>query len=80
MVTFPEWWADFEKRTVPTGVSDAQKRDMRTCFYAGAVALLGLIERQAVADPEGDEINEFIKGVKAELVGYFDDNTTEQRH
>lgn len=46
-------WEVFRKMTIPAQASEAQVRDMRTAFYAGATALIAVTTEIA-----SDEISE----------------------
>jgi len=47
-------WERFAARVVPPGASPAQREHMQTCFYAGGLAVLSLLESL------GDAPNQFV--------------------
>jgi len=65
-------WLDFEAKTVPFNASAAQRHDMKTCFYAGVIAMLKLLEEESITDPDGDLIEVFLTSIKQETCKYFD--------
>lgn len=64
-------WQEFSIKAVPETASDKQRKDMKTCFFCGAVALLSMIEAEAQVDPNGERINEFMMRVKDEMTEYI---------
>ncbi len=44
MNTIRDYWESFEAGVVPAQASEAQRADMERAFYAGAVALMALLE------------------------------------
>lgn len=73
-------WLDFEAKTVPNNASAAQRHDMRTCFYAGVIAMLKLLEEESEVDPDGDLIEVFLTNIKKETCEYFDIKMPEEKH
>lgn len=73
-------WLDFEKKAVPNNASAAQRHDMRTCFYAGVVGMLTLIEKGLEADPIGVDLEALMNSVKQEACTYFDITMPEGKH
>lgn len=65
-------WLDFEQKTVPSNASAAQRHDMKTCFYAGIIGMLKLLEEESETDPDGERIEEFLTAIKGEACQYFD--------
>lgn len=60
-------WLRFWSRVAPAGCSDAQRSDMRKAFYAGAVALLAVLERIGDDDVSEDAGAEWLEALKLEV-------------
>lgn len=64
-------WLRFWSRVAPAGCSDAQRSDMRKAFYAGAVALLAVLERIGDDDVSEDAGAQWLEALRLEVRTVF---------
>lgn len=67
-----EQWDEFARNVLPPNVGAAQRRDMRGVFYAGANALLELMETHMSknAEPTPDDLQK-MRDISEELGDFF---------
>jgi hypothetical protein len=62
MKTINQSWEEYRRHVVPANASEAQVRDMRRTFMAGAYALMGLLHNHDDA-----EAVRILEGLSAEM-------------
>lgn len=75
MKTLADAWASFEARVLPATAGPVQRQETRRGFYAGAHALLGLIEGTAIDDISEDQGAAMIERLSREIGAFFEDVT-----
>lgn len=60
-------WSDFEAKVVPASAGLAQRLEMKRAFFAGAVTLLGIMDKiNSLRLPEDQEADQ-LDGIEREL-------------
>jgi hypothetical protein len=68
--TVAEKWVSFERACVPQNASEAQRADMKRCFYAGALSALVVMQGIADDDLSDDAGAAVIEGLMQEVQAF----------
>ena len=73
MSTMAEQWAAYEAQVLPSTAGETQRIETRRGFYAGAQALLSLINRVSIDDVSEDQGAAMIERLHQELLAFSRD-------
>ncbi len=68
--TVAEAWVSYERDVIPAAAGPKQRKETRLAFYAGAQALLGLVDGVAIDDISEDQGAAMIECLHLELQAF----------
>lgn len=69
MKTISEKWLSFHLEVLSDAIPDVEIIDMRRAFYAGAAALLSLMEENVAGVPDDEGVT-FLEKIQEELIAF----------